>query len=64
MFQTADEHTHLLTSIPERYHPIKDFAYDHFGVVSVENNFRNGFCGGEQSLRVIDMGLLFLKEGS
>jgi len=63
-FQVADEHTHLLTNIPDRYLPIKDFVQDHFWIVCVENNFRNGLCGGERSLRVIDMGLLFLKEGS
>ena len=64
MFQTTGERTHLLTSIPDRYRPIKDLAYDHLWVVYVENNFRSGFCGGERSLRVIHMGLLFLKEGS
>ena len=62
MFQTVDERTHLLTSIPGRYQPVEDFASDHFWVVCVENSFRNGFCGGDRSLRVVDMGLIFLKE--
>jgi len=49
---------------PDRYLPIKDFVHDHFWIVCVENNFRNRLCGGEPSLRVVEMGLLLLKEGS